>query len=245
MANSSVHEDPREAPPRLQSSHVSAQTDTPSPQERRLARKSRRHENRRQLLLDHARELLHAHGPLAFTMEQLATAADTSKASLYYYFRAKEDVIAALAVEALGREVAQVSRAVVRATTGIDAALALLRTRVEHFLSEPDDFRVLYQWAPVLGQAQRLSLAEVYPLSAVIYTTLEAKLQRDSKLGLLHPDTDPRTFAELAWMTAHGLLTMALGHPDPGPKTAAQARWRSLCDAACMHLRRAATVGEA
>ena len=122
-------------------------------------------------------------------------------------------------------------------------ALAVLRIGGAHCLGGADDFRVLYQWAPVLGQAQRLSLADIYPLSATIYTTLEAKLQRDSKLGLLHPEVDPHTFAELAWMTAHGLLTMALGHPNPGPKTTAQARWRDLCDAACNHLRRAATVG--
>ena len=115
----------------------------PDPRARRLARKARRQENRRHAILARARKVLVEHGPVAYTMEQLAAAADTSKATLYYYFRSREDVLGALAVEVLRREVEAISRAVIHAETGIDALAALVRARVEHHLADPDGFRIL------------------------------------------------------------------------------------------------------
>lgn len=218
--------------PRIHELPVEPEAD---PKARRLARKARRQDNRRHVILARAREVLIEHGPVAFTMEQLAAAADTSKATLYYYFRSREDVLGALAVEVLRREVEALSRAVIHAATGIDALAALVRARVEHHLADPDGFRILYQWAPVLGDPQRLLLAEVYPLSAVVNTTLEAKLLRDRKAGLLHPAVDPRRLADLAWLTAHGLLSLALGSSPAHAST-----WGPLVDEACATLVRAA-----
>ena len=206
------------------------------PRARRLARKSRRQENRRHAVLACARDVLLAHGPVAFTMEQLAIAAETSKATLYYYFRSKEEVLGALALEVLRREVEVLSRVVIAADTGIDGLAALVRARVEHHLADPDGFRILYVWAPVLGDPQRLLLAEVYPLSAVVNTTLEAKLLRDRKAGLLHPDVHPRRLADIAWATAHGLLSLLLS----ARAGEAPLAWRELCDEACEGLLRAA-----
>lgn len=208
------------------------------PKARRLARKSKRQENRRHIVLACARDVLVTHGPVGFTMEQLATAAGTSKASLYYYFRSREEVIGELAIAVLRREVEVLSRAVIHAETGIDGLVALVRARVEHHLADPDGFRILYVWAPVLGDPQRLLMAEVYPLTAVVNTTLEAKLQRDRKAGLLHPDVHPRQLADLAWVTAHGLLALVMGPQAPGTPPAFS--WQALCDEACSTLARAA-----
>lgn len=207
----------------------------PGPEARRLARKSRRQDNRRQQILRAAREVLLASGPDAFTMEQVARAADTSKASLYYYFQAKEEVVAALAIEALRREVEVVSAAVIAAERGVDGLVALIRARVEHYLADPDAFRILYTWAPTLGAAQRLVLAEILPLTAVVSQTLEARLQRDRKAGLLHPEAHPARLSQVAWLTSHGLLSYAMNQPDPERGT-----WRPLCDEACAALLRGA-----
>lgn len=204
-----------------------------SSEERRLARKSRRQDNRRQQILRAAREVLLAHGLDACTMEQVARAADTSKATLYYYFQAKEEVVAALAIEALRREVEALSQAVIAAERGLDGLVALIRARVEHYLADPDSFRILYTWAPALGAAQRLVLAEILPLTAVVSQTLEAKLQRDRRAGLLHADANPARLAQVAWLTSHGLLSHAMSDPS-------SAAWRPLCDEACAVLTRGA-----
>lgn len=207
----------------------------PSPEERRLARKSRRQDNRRQQILRAARDVLLASGPDAFTMEQVARAADTSKAALYYYFQSKEEVVAALAIEALRREVEAVGAAVIAAECGVDGLVALIQARVEHYLADPDAFRILYTWAPTLGAAQRLVLAEILPLTAVVSQTLEAKLQRDRKAGLLHPDANPARLSQVAWLTSHGLLSYAMNQPTPE-----RGAWRPLCDEACAALVRGA-----
>lgn len=207
------------------------------PRARRLARKARRQENRRQVLLRSAREVLLAQGPVAFTMEQVAAAADTSKAAIYYYFRSREEVVSALAVEVLRREVEALSAAVIAADTGVDALAALVRARVRHFVADPDGFRILYLWAPVLDDPQRLLLGEVYGLTAVVNTTLAAKLQRDRRSGLLHPAADPSRLADLAWLTAQGLLGFLLGAT---PTTGAPPAWEALCDEACATLVRGA-----
>lgn len=207
------------------------------PEARRLARKSRRQQNRRQQILRAAREVLLQHGPEAFTMEQVARAADASKAALYYYFQAKEEVIAALALEVLRREVEALSRAVIAAERGLDGLAALVRTRVEHYLADPDGFRILYVWAPALGSAQRLALAEILPLTAVVSQTLAARLQRDRKAGLLHPDARPEHLSQVAWLMSHGLLSYAMSSGEPGGSAGA---WRALCDEACGALVRGA-----
>lgn len=212
------------------------------PRVRRLARKARRQENRRQILLRSARDILLRHGPLAFTMEQVAHAADTSKATLYYYFRSREEMIGALAVDVLRREVEVLSAAVSAADSGTDALAALVRARVSHYMGEPDDFRILYLWAPMLDDPQRLLLTEVHALTAVVNTTVEAKLARDRKAGLLHPDAHPQQLAQLGWLTAHGLLSFILGSAPAAPTPtdgSSLLPWRQLCDAACTTLIRA------
>jgi TetR/AcrR family transcriptional regulator len=211
------------------------------PRVRRLARKARRQDNKRQIILRGAREILLRHGPLAFTMDQVANAADTSKATLYYYFRSREEMIGALAIDVLRREVEALSAAVSAADSGVDALAALVRARVAHYMAEPDDFRILYLWAPMLDDPQRLLLAEVHALTAVVNTTVEAKLARDRKAGLLHPDAHPQQLAQLGWLTAHGLLSFTLGSARAAAEpTSSLLSWRELCDAACATLLRAA-----
>lgn len=202
----------------------------PDPKARRIARKSKRQDNRRQVLLACAREVLLAHGPVAFTMERLAVAAATSKAALYYYFRSREELVAALALPILAREVEVLSHVVVRADSGLAGLAALLRARVEHHLADRDGFRILYLWAPVIGDPRLL--AEVHLLSAVVHTSLAARLQRDHKAGLLRPDADPRRLPDLAWSLAQGLLIRIIS--DPG------LAWRELLTDACTALIRGA-----
>jgi len=51
----------------------------------------------------------------------------------------------------------------------------------------------------------------------------------------LHPAANPRRLADLAWLTAHGLLDLALGLSPADPSS-----WGALCDEACATLVRAA-----
>lgn len=215
--------------PRVPASPVLADSDAqPDPKARRIARKSRRQDNRREVLLACAREVLLAHGPVAFTMERLAAAAGTSKAALYYYFRSREELVAALALAVLRREIEVLSRVVTTADSGLAGLAALLRARVEHHLADRDGFCILYLWSPVIGDPRLLT--EVHLLSAVVHTSLAARLARDHKAGLLHPGLDPRRLPDLAWSLAQGLLIRIVSDPA--------LPWRELLNDACTTLLR-------
>ncbi len=57
-------------------------------------RKNREKEERRALILAKAKELILEHGIDALSMQEIADAAELSKATLYLYFQSKEDILA-------------------------------------------------------------------------------------------------------------------------------------------------------
>src|SRR5690606_8246597 len=79
---------------------------------------------------------------------------------------------------------------------------------------------------------------EVYPKSAQINGALERKLERDRERGRLHPEVRARQLANVAWATAHGLVSLA------SSMEAVQGNLRftiqDLCDEACRNLVRGA-----
>ena len=56
-------------------------------------RKTREKEERRKLILDVAKELILARGIPAISMQDIADAAELSKATLYLYFQSKEAIL--------------------------------------------------------------------------------------------------------------------------------------------------------
>ncbi|MCA9634935.1 MAG: TetR family transcriptional regulator [Myxococcales bacterium] len=202
----------------------------------RLARKARRQASRRQAILDAARAVIIDEG-LGFTMDRVAAAADVSKPALYYYFRSKEALIGALAIEVLRVEVETLGRAIVDASGGLEALAAMVRAKVELYRDDPDAFRILYLWAPMLGIEDSLRLTEVIPLNEVVTHSLEGKLSRDRRRGLIDPDADPHRLATLAWVTAQGIVSVAIGAGDPADSPYAL---EDLTEEACRVLLRAA-----
>lgn len=192
--------------------HADEEEDAPDARSReaeRLARKARRQEGRRRAVLAAAREVVVADG-LGFTMDRVAAAADVSKPALYYYFRSKEALVTALAIEVLRVEVERVARAIVDAETAEQAIAALVRARVELYQDDPDGFRILYLWAPVLGVDEAAHLTEIVPLTEVVIHTLEQRLDRERRRGLAR-GVDPHRLAMITWTTAQGVLAATLG----------------------------------
>lgn len=184
----------------------------PSREAERLARKARRQEGRRRAVLRAAREVVVADG-LGFTMDRVAAEADVSKPALYYYFRSKEALITALAIEVLRSEVELVARAIVEAPGALEAIAALVRARVERYADDPDSFRILYLWAPVVGIDEAAHLTEIVPLTEVVIHTLEQRLERERRRRPppIAVSVDPRRLAMMTWTTAQGVLAATLG----------------------------------
>jgi AcrR family transcriptional regulator len=198
--------------------------DKDTPEAQREARKARRQENRRAVLLEAAREVLGKHGVTGLTMEAVAGAADVSKPAVFY-FRTKEELIGALAAEQLEAEVEVLERAIAAAPSGVEALVALLAA-----------FRVAYLWPQVLGIPPEVLRERVYPASQRVNDALEARLKADVRAGQLAPGFEPRRLANLAWTTAHGLLSLVAGMEQVGGAT--RHTLNQLRDEACLLPRR-------
>ncbi len=207
-------------------------------EQQRLERKARRRASRREGILDAAREVIIDEG-LAFTMDKVAAGADVSKPALYYYFRSKEALIGALAVEVLRVEAETLGRTIVDAESGLEALAASLRAKIDLYRGDPDAFRILYLWAPMLGVGEGVRRSEMIPLQEVVTHALEGKLVRDRERGLLDDNADPHRLAMIAWTCAQGILSLVLGAGDPesSPHSIDE-----LCEEACRVLVRAAAA---
>ncbi len=208
-----------------------------APLAQRQARKERRQQERRSELLTAARAVLAKEGVAGLTMEAVAAVADVSKPAVFYYFRSKEELVGALAVEQLEAEVAVLEAAVAGAPSGVAALAALARAKVDFYAEDLDAFRVAYLWPQLLGLAPELLRERVYPLSQRVNDALEARLREDAREGRLAPGFEPRRLANLAWTTAHGLLSLVAGLERAGGAT--RHTLEQLRDEACALLLRA------
>ncbi|HEX8703470.1 MAG TPA: helix-turn-helix domain-containing protein [Myxococcaceae bacterium] len=213
---------------------------TGAPGEEREARKQRRQQERRGELLTAARAVLAKEGVAGLTMEAVAAAADVSKPAVFYYFRSKEELVGELAVEQLEAEVAVLEAAVASAANGVEALAALARAKVDFYAEDLAAFRVAYLWPQLIGLAPELLRERVYPLSQRVNDALEARLREDARQGRLAPGFEPRRLANLAWTTAHGLLSLVAGLERAGGNT--RHTLAQLRDEACALLLRAGTT---
>jgi AcrR family transcriptional regulator len=208
-----------------------------SPEAKREARKARRQEGRRAALLEAARQVLAKQGVTGLTMEAVAAAADVSKPAVFYYFRTKEELMGALAAEQLEAETAVLERAIAEAPSGVEALVALLRAKVDFYADDLGAFRVAYLWPQLVGIPPEVLRERVYPASQRVNGALEARLLEDVRAGRLAPGFEPRRLANLAWVTAHGLLSLVAGMEEVGGAT--RYTLTQLRDEACLLLRRA------
>ncbi len=108
-----------------------------------LTRKQREIQDREQLILDTAREMLTHRGYLGLNMDAIAEALEYSKGTIYNHFSCKEEIILAMAVETMSKRSEMFDRASNRPgdsrqrLTGIGVAAELfVRLYPEHFQVE-------------------------------------------------------------------------------------------------------------
>ena len=76
-----------------------------------LPRKQREFQQREQLILDTAQQMLHRHGYAQLTMERVAEAVEYSKGTIYNHFSSKEDLVCSLCCRCIGNLIALFRRA--------------------------------------------------------------------------------------------------------------------------------------
>ncbi len=128
-----------------------------------------------------------------------------SKASFFYYFSSKEELMGELLATMLEAEAEALIAAIDAAADGLSALGSFYRAIVHRYRDDLETWRVLYLWSNVIGAPQEVLITRVYPNSARVNLRLEQKLRTDPRL---HPEVEPRRLANITWSSAHGLLSV-------------------------------------
>jgi len=182
-------------------------------EEARLARKARRQERRRQRILEAATDLLVEGGPEALTMAALAERADTSPSTLYYYLPGREAVLDAITADIVERD-SDAQLAALEATAGqggVESLCAIMEARARLVLDDPDRLGALYLHLVTVRVSKTVLEERVYPAAWKVMGELERRLREDQEAGRVHPELDPRRFANVGFYATQGILTMWLG----------------------------------
>lgn len=209
----------------------------PAPSPTAASRKADRQDRRRQDILAATRRLLARDGPEALSMAAVAAEAGIAKASLFYYFADKSELIGTLACDLIDEESAALAAAVEAAPDAVAALEAMLRTKVGLYLEDPERFAAAYLWPLVFGMPVALVTGRLYAAGNRVNDPLERRLRAAQAEGRVHPDARCRLVVNNAWLQANGILSFVQSLRRVGGDTRFGAE--QLVDEACAGWRRA------
>ena len=162
-------------------------------------RRDRERAQRRQVIVNAARELAEAEGWESVTTRRLADCIEYSQPVLYSHFEGKDAIVSAVALEGFGELAATLHNA--RKTAGSPDAepRAVASAYLEFARANPALYQAMFTLTVDLTFAQSGTPA---PLHAGFAELREA-------LAPLAADRDLETFTEVAWSALHGLATLS------------------------------------
>ena len=165
----------------------------------RQERRERERAERRQVIVNAARELAEAEGWESVTTRRLADCIEYSQPVLYSHFDGKDAIVSAVAIEGFGELAAALHSA--RETVGSpDAELrAVASAYMEFARANPALYEAMFTQKVDLRFAQSDTPA---PLHAGFGEIRDA-------LAPLAGDRDVETFTEVVWSGLHGLATLS------------------------------------
>ena len=165
----------------------------------RQERRERERAQRRQVIVNAARELAKAEGWKSVTTRRLADCIEYSQPVLYSHFEGKDGIVSAVALEGFGELAATLHNA--RKTAGSPDAepRAVASAYLEFARANPALYEAMFTLRVDLTFAQSDTPA---PLHAGFVELREA-------LTPLAGDRDVETFTEVVWSALHGLATLS------------------------------------
>lgn len=118
-------------------------------------RRQREKERRRQDIVDAAERVFFSRGWDHTTMDDVADAAELAKATLYLYFRSKEELYSAVLLRGMNIMYGMFERAVAGADTGYARTEAVGRAYVEFAERHPDYFHAMIHFGAKPDEGER------------------------------------------------------------------------------------------
>ncbi len=164
-----------------------------------LQRRERERAQRRQVIVDAARELAEAEGWESVTTRRLADAIEYSQPVLYSHFEGKDAIVSAVALEGFSELAALLHDARDEADSAAAQPRAVATAYMEFARTNPALYEAMFTLTVDLTFAQTDTPA---PLHAGFVELLEA-------LAPFAGDHDVETFTEVVWSALHGLATLS------------------------------------
>lgn len=170
--------------------------------------RKQRHADMKAAILDAARAALLEHGPIQFSLRDVARRSGYSPAGLYEYFGGKEDLVHAVADESLAQLQAYLSRAagdLAPAQRLVALGLAYIRFAREN----PQHFMLIFTRLP-----SRRTTLQVPPMGSSPYHLVVQAAQDgvDAAIFLTRPEFGVEQIAYSLWALAHGMASLQQTH---------------------------------
>ncbi|MBL8605355.1 MAG: TetR/AcrR family transcriptional regulator [Myxococcales bacterium] len=163
-----------------------------------------RHSDVKRKVLGAARAIVDRGGLRALTMDALANEAGIGRTLLFYYFRSRDEVAAALAQEYAGEEADALLSAIESARDAVDAAVVFLNEMVRFHSANLARFRAQYLWGQVLGEARAEGASR--PMTGALLDTLELRILKAQQSGAVRASVVAPRAARFVHGLALGLL---------------------------------------
>lgn len=171
---------------------------------------------RREYLLNISERLFAEQGFFKTTMSQIAKESEFALATIYRFFKSKEDLYFTLIEEKMEMLINNVHEAVARVTSSIEKIKALIRAQMTFFENHPHFFKILMTEKIVLQEGERNSLRERIARKYNSYlNSISEIIRKGIRRGELKR-MDPR---ETSYTLAEMLYTFTLiwlSHPGKG-----------------------------
>ncbi|HPA11476.1 MAG TPA: helix-turn-helix domain-containing protein [Treponemataceae bacterium] len=172
-------------------------------------RKKRERKNRRQVILDSARDIILERGVEAVSMSDIARECELSKATLYLYYSNKESLLEALFTEAVTSFVEYAESRISDSDSGIEAISTLWRCYLDRFRNSNDIFvlvgvkNFIAPSFPLLYEpADKTSRRAGSRMLSLVQEVIERGLHD----GTLETSLDAKTLSRTVFIIASGIV---------------------------------------
>lgn len=178
---------------------------------RKASRNRRDHEKEelRQTILKTAGELFLTRGYDRFSMRHLAEEIGYSVATLYLYFRDKDDLLFTVVDEGFARFTQQLTQAAASSDEPWERLTALSEAYISFGLHNPGYYQLMFMWrSDFLAQARSGEDEPRFKAFGVLREAIEYAMAAGAmEIG------DVESYSDVLWVVMHGIVAMAITIP--------------------------------